>query len=95
MINEFYKKIDNFKSDDNILSDDINKKTRILNNTSKGYNNLLDRYKDEYFEKYKQYNEEWNFNDLTDDQFFNIDLSWMYYPQLYDKISQKCCCYIQ
>ena len=42
MINEFYKKIDNFKNDDNILSDDINKKTRILNNTSKGYNNLLD-----------------------------------------------------
>ena len=33
-INEFYKKIENFKNDDNILSDDINKKTRILNNTS-------------------------------------------------------------
>ena len=60
MINEFYKKIENFKNDDNILSDDINKKTRILNNTSKACNNLLDRYKDEYFEKYKQYNEEWN-----------------------------------
>ena len=27
-----------------------------------------------------------NFNDLTDDQIFNIDLSWMYNPQLYDKI---------
>ena len=26
MINEFYKKIENFKNDDNILSDDINKK---------------------------------------------------------------------
>ena len=59
MINEFYKKIENFKNDDNILSDDINKKTRILNNTSKVYNSLLDRYKDEYFEQYKQYNEEW------------------------------------
>ena len=59
MINELYKKIENFKKDDDILSDDLNKKTRILNNTSKVYNNLLDRYKDEYFEKYKQYNEEW------------------------------------
>ena len=59
MINEFYKKIENFKNDDDILSDGTNKKTRILNNTSKVYNNLLDRYKDEYFEKYKQYNEEW------------------------------------
>ena len=94
MINEFYKKVENFRNDDNILSDDINKKTRVLNNTSKAYNNLLDRYKDEYFEKYKQYNEEWkkrydynNFNDLTDDKIFNIDLSWMYNPQLYDKIS--------
>ena len=28
-----------------------------------------------------------NFNDLTDDKIFNIDLSWMYNPQLYDKIS--------
>ena len=72
-----------------------NKRTRILNNTSKVYNNLLDRYKDEYFEKYKQYNEEWekkydykNFNDLTDDKIFNINLSWMYNPQLYDEISQ-------
>ena len=65
-----------------------------MNNTSKAYNNLLDRYKDEYFEKYKQYNEEWkkkydykNFNDLKDDKIFNIDLSWMYNPHLYDKIS--------
>ena len=58
MINELYKKIENFKNDDDILSDDINKRTRILNNTSKVYNNLLDRYKDEYFKKYKQYNEE-------------------------------------
>ena len=89
MINEFYKNIENFKNDDNILSDDINKKTRILNNTSKVYNNLLDRYKDEYFEQYKQYNEEWekkydykNFNDLTDDKIFNINLSWMYNPQI-------------
>ena len=29
-----------------------------------------------------------NFNDLTDDNIFNIDLPWMYNPQLYDKISQ-------
>ena len=29
-----------------------------------------------------------NFNDLTDDKIFNIDLSWMYNLQLYDKISQ-------
>ena len=55
---------------------------------------MLDRYKDEYFEKYKQYNEEWkkkydykNFNDLTDDKIFNMDLPRMYNPQLYDKIS--------
>ena len=74
MINEFYKKIENFKNDDNILSDDINKKTLILNNTSKVYNNLLNRYKDEYSGHYKKYNEELkkkydykNFNDLTDD----------------------------
>ena len=59
MINEFYKKIENFKKDDNILSDDINKKTRALNNTSRVYNNLLKRYKDEYFEKYNRHNEEW------------------------------------
>ena len=58
MINEFYKKIENFENDDNILSDEINKRARILNNTSEVYNNLLDRYKDEYFEQYKQYNEE-------------------------------------
>ena len=84
MINEFYKKIENFKNGDNILSDDINKKTCVLNNTSKAYNNLLDRYKDEYFEKCKQHNEELekkydykNFNDLTDDKIFNIDLSWI------------------
>ena len=89
MRNKFYKKIENFKNDDNILGDNI------LNNTSKVYNNLLDRYKDEYFEKYKQYNEEWkkkydyqNFNDLTDDKIFNIDLSWMNNPQLYDEFSQ-------
>ena len=25
---------------------------------------------------------------MTDDKIFNIDLSWMYNPQLYDKISQ-------
>ena len=59
MINEFYKKIKNFKNDDNILSDNIDKKAHVLNNTSKAYNNLLDRHKDEYFEKYKQYNEDW------------------------------------
>ena len=83
MINEFYKKTENFKNDDNISTDDINKKTHILNNTSKVYNSLLDRYKNEYFEQYKQYNEEWekkydykNFNDLTDDKIFDIDLSW-------------------
>ena len=29
-----------------------------------------------------------NFNDLTDDKIFNIDLAWMYNPQLYDEISQ-------
>ena len=29
-----------------------------------------------------------NFNDLTDDKIFNIDLSWMYNSQLYDEISQ-------
>ena len=29
-----------------------------------------------------------NFNDLTDDNIFNIDLSWIYNTQLYDKISQ-------
>ena len=28
-----------------------------------------------------------NFNDLTHDKIFNIDLSWMYNPQLYDKFS--------
>ena len=66
-----------------------------MNNTSKVYNNLLNRYKDEYFEQYKQHNEEWekkydykNFNGLTDDKIFNIDLPWMYNPQLYDEISQ-------
>ena len=58
MINEFYKKIKSFKNDDNILSDDIIKKNRILNNTSRVYNNLLKKYKDEYFEKYEQHNEE-------------------------------------
>ena len=96
MITEFYKKIENFKNNGNIFSDDINKKARVLHNISKTYNNLLDRYKDEYFQKYKQYNEEWkkkydykNFNDLTDDNIFNIDLSWMYNPQLYEEISQE------
>ena len=95
MTNGFYKKIENLKNDDDILSDDINKRTRILSDTLKVYNNLLDRYKDEYFEKYKQYNEEWkkkydykNFNDLTDVKMFNIDFLWMYNPQLYDEISQ-------
>ena len=29
-----------------------------------------------------------NFNDLTDDKIFDIDLSWMYNLQLYDEISQ-------
>ena len=37
----FIKKIENFKNDDDILSDGINKKTRVLNNTSRVYNNLL------------------------------------------------------
>ena len=59
MINEFYKKIENFTKDNNILSDNINKKTLILNNTSKVYNNLLNRYKDEYSGQYKQYDEKW------------------------------------
>ena len=36
----FIKKIENFKNDDNILSDDINKKARVLNNTSRVYSNL-------------------------------------------------------
>ena len=27
-----------------------------------------------------------NFNDLADDNILNIDLSWMYNPQLYDEI---------
>ena len=58
MRNEFDKKNENFKNDDNILRDDINKKVRVLNNTSKVYNNLLTRYKDEYSGQYKQYNEE-------------------------------------
>ena len=73
-----------------------------MNNTPKVYNNLLDRYKNEYFEQYKQYNEESkkkydykNFNDLTDDKIFNIDLSWIYNPQLYDEISQDVFCQIQ
>ena len=30
-----------------------------------------------------------NFNDLADDKIFDIDLSWMYNPQLYDEISQN------
>ena len=66
-----------------------------MNNTSKVYNNLSGRYKHEYSGQYKQYNENLkkkydykNFNDLTDDKIFNIDLSWMYNPQLYDEISQ-------
>ena len=42
MINEFYKKNENFTNDDIILSGDINKKACILNNTSKAYNNLLE-----------------------------------------------------
>ena len=95
MTNAFYKKNKNFKNDDNILSGDINKKTRVLNNTSRVYNNLLKRYKDKYFEKYEQHHEVWgkkydykNFNDLTDNKIFNIDLSWMYNPQRYDEISQ-------
>ena len=29
-----------------------------------------------------------NFDDLTDDKIFNVDLSWMYNLQLYDEISQ-------
>ena len=58
-INELYGKIENFKNYDDILSDDINKRARILNNTSEVYNNLLNRYKDEYSRQYKQYNENW------------------------------------
>ena len=44
---------------------------------------------------YKQYNEEWkkkydykNFNDLTDDKIFNIDLSWMYNPNYMMKLAK-------
>ena len=66
-----------------------------MSNTLKVYNNLLNRYKDEYSGQYKQYNEKWkkmydykNFNDLTDNKIFNIDLSWMYNSQRYDEISQ-------
>ena len=68
------------------------KKTCILNNTSKVYNNSLDRYKNEYFEQYKQYNEEWKKRMITRILMicqmirlyqFNINLSWMYNPQLY------------
>ena len=40
MINEFYKKIENFKNDDSILSDDINQKGCVLNNTSKAYRQI-------------------------------------------------------
>ena len=29
-----------------------------------------------------------NFNDLADDKISNVDLSWMYNPQLYDEISR-------
>ena len=60
MINEFYKKIEDAKNDDNILSDDINKKNRVLDNASKVYNKLLDTYKDEYLEQYEDNNEEWS-----------------------------------
>ena len=60
MINKFYKKIEDAKNDDNILSDDINKKNRVLDNASKVYNKLLDTYKDEYLEQYEDNNEEWS-----------------------------------
>ena len=38
MINKFYKKVEDFKNDDNTLSGDINKKTHILNNALMVYN---------------------------------------------------------
>ena len=59
MINELYKKIENIKNDDSILSYEINKKNRVLNNASKVYNKLLDSYKDEYLQQYEDYNREW------------------------------------
>ena len=59
MVNELYNKIEDAKNDDNILSDDINKKNRVLNNASKVYSKLLDNYKDEYLEQYEDNNEEW------------------------------------
>ena len=59
MINELYKKIEDVKNDDNILSEDNDKKNRILNNASKVYNKLLDNYKYEYLEQYEDNNEEW------------------------------------
>ena len=58
MINELYKKIENIKNDDSILSYEINKKNRVLNNASKVYNKLLDSYKDEYLQQYEDYNRE-------------------------------------
>ena len=59
MINEFYKKIEDVKNDDNILSDNINKKNCVLNNASKTYKNLLDSYKDEYLNQYENHTDEW------------------------------------
>ena len=58
MINKFYKKVEDFKKDDNILSGDINKKTRILNNALMVYNKSLNIYKDEYLEQYEDNNKE-------------------------------------
>ena len=81
MINELYKKIEDVKNDDNILSEDNDKKNRILNNASKVYNKLLDNYKYEYLEQYEDNNEEWekkydykHFNNLADseDKVFDI-----------------------
>ena len=95
MINKFYKKVEDFKKNDNILSGNINKKTHILNNALMVYNKSLNIYKDEYLEQYEDNNKEWkekydykNFNDLTANKIFNIDLSWMHDPALYKQISQ-------
>ena len=80
MINKFYKKVEDLKKNDNILSGDINKKTHILNNALMVYNKSLNIYKDEYLEQYEDNNKEWkekydykNFNDLTANKIFNID----------------------
>ena len=96
MINELYKKIEDVKNDDNILSEDNDKKNRILNNASKVYNKLLDNYKYEYLEQYEDNNEEWekkydykHFNNLADreDKVFDIK-KLIHNIGLYERISE-------